>query len=98
MKSNRKIATYRASAQEKDFSDSYDFDNFFQTTRPMASHGLQTQSHGARNCSPLKKRAKRLRADMQETTSLVDSDRATGSGLKPHSGLPATQEACHAQP
>jgi potassium efflux system protein len=79
------IATYRASAQEKDFSDSYDFDNFFKLLDQWPLTVANAESWSTQLLA-LKEKAKRLRADMQETTSLVDSDRATGSGLSRTAG------------
>ena len=85
MKSNPKIATYRAGAQEKDFNDSYDFDHFSQLLDqwPLTVANAETWST---QLLALKEKTKRLREDMQETTSLVDSDRATGSGLSRTAG------------
>ncbi|MBT6920346.1 MAG: mechanosensitive ion channel [Planctomycetaceae bacterium] len=79
------IATYRASAQEKDFGDSYEFDNFFKLLDQWPLTVANAESWSTQLLA-LKEKAKRLRADMQETTSLVDSDRATGSGLSRTAG------------
>ena len=82
---NSKIATYRASAQEKDFNDSYDFDHFSKLLDqwPLTVSNAETLST---QLLALKEKTKRLREDMQETMSLVDSDRATGSGLSRTAG------------
>ncbi len=79
------IATYRASAQEKDFGDSYDFENFFKLLDQWPLTVANAESWSTQLLA-LKEKAKRLREDMQETTSLVDSDRATGSGLSRTAG------------
>ncbi|MBT6642132.1 MAG: mechanosensitive ion channel [Planctomycetaceae bacterium] len=79
------IATYRARAQEKDFGDSYEFDNFFKLLDQWPLTVANAESWSTQLLA-LKEKAKRLRADMQETTSLVDSDRATGSGLSRTAG------------
>ncbi|MDB4358314.1 mechanosensitive ion channel [bacterium] len=79
------IATYRAGAQEKEFTDSYDFDHFFQLLDQWPLTVANAESWSTQLLA-LKEKTKSLREDMQETTSLVDSDRATGSGLSRTAG------------
>ena len=79
------IATYRAGAQEKEFNDSYDFDHFFQLLDQWPLTVANAESWSTQLLA-LKEKTKSLREDMQETTSLVDSDRATGSGLSRTAG------------
>ena len=79
------IAEYRASVKEDDFADKNAYEHFFELLDLWPLTVASAESWSTQLLS-LKEKTNSLRDDLQETASLVDADRATGSGLSRTAG------------
>ena len=82
---NNQIAEYRASVNETDFDDRNDYEHFFSLLDLWPLTVASAESWNSQLLA-LKEKTNSLRDDFQETASLVDADRATGSGLSRTAG------------
>ncbi|MDG1992498.1 MAG: mechanosensitive ion channel [Pirellulales bacterium] len=79
------ITQYRGSVKEADFSAQNDYEHFFELLDLWPLTVASAESWSTQLLS-LKEKTNSLRDDLQETASLVDADRATGSGLSRTAG------------
>ena len=79
------IAEYRASVTETDFDDRNNYEHFFALLDLWPLTVASAESWNSQLLA-LKEKTNSLRDDFQETASLVDADRATGSGLSRTAG------------
>ncbi len=80
-----KISEYQTTVSEADFDDRNDYDHFFALLELWPLTVARAESWNIQLLA-LKEKANSLRDDFQETASLVDADRATGSGLSRTAG------------
>ncbi len=81
----KRIAEYRSSVTENDFDDTNDYEHFFALLDLWPLTVANAESWNSQLLA-LKEKTNSLRDDFQETASLVDADRATGSGLSRTAG------------
>ncbi len=79
------IANYRSTINETNFNDQNEYEHFIELLDLWPVTVANAESWSTQLLS-LKEKTNSLRDDLQETTSLVESDRATGSGLSRTAG------------
>ena len=79
------IANYRSTINETNFNDQNEYEHFIELLDLWPVTVASAESWSTQLLS-LKEKTNSLRDDLQETTSLVESDRATGSGLSRTAG------------
>ena len=79
------IANYLATINETNFNDQNEYEHFIELLDLWPVTVASAESWSTQLLS-LKEKTNSLRDDLQETTSLVESDRATGSGLSRTAG------------
>ena len=79
------IANYRSTINETNFNDQNEYEHFIELLDLWPVTVASAESWSTQLLS-LKEKMNSLRDDLQETTSLVESDRATGSGLSRTAG------------
>ena len=79
------ITNYRSTINETNFNDQNEYEHFIELLDLWPVTVASAESWSTQLLS-LKEKTNSLRDDLQETTSLVESDRATGSGLSRTAG------------
>ena len=79
------ITNYRSTINETNFNDQNEYEHFIELLDLWPVTVANAESWSTQLLS-LKEKTNSLRDDLQETTSLVESDRATGSGLSRTAG------------
>ena len=79
------ITNYRSTINETNFNDQNEYEHFIELLDLWPVTVASAESWSSQLLS-LKEKTNSLRDDLQETTSLVESDRATGSGLSRTAG------------